>query len=91
MSFAGTGGVGDRISVVEGRRVVCSATVHSDGDWTCRGRVADTHGSHTFVAVATGRNGATAQSEPVTVRIASRHRPYKGRPHTGPRDAAAAS
>ncbi|MFI5545267.1 Ig-like domain-containing protein [Streptomyces sp. NPDC051815] len=86
--FAGTGVPGTRITVLEGRKVICTARVNANGKWACKGRVAGTNGKHTFVAVATDANGATVRSEPVTVTIQSRHRPHhKGWPHHRPHDA----
>ncbi|MFD5551070.1 Ig-like domain-containing protein [Streptomyces goshikiensis] len=86
--FAGTGVPGTRITVLEGRKVICTARVNANGKWACNGRVAGTNGKHTYVAVATAANGATVRSEPVTVTIQSRHRPHhKGWPHYRPHDA----
>ncbi|MFE2928481.1 Ig-like domain-containing protein [Streptomyces goshikiensis] len=88
--FAGTGVPGTRITVLEGRKAICTARVNANGKWACNGRVAGTNGKHTFVAVAvaTDANGATVRSEPVTVTIQSRHRPHhKGWPHYRPHGA----
>ncbi|MEU6300699.1 Ig-like domain-containing protein [Streptomyces erythrochromogenes] len=94
LPFAGTGVPGTRITVLEGRKVICTARVNANGQWACKGRVAGTNGQHTFVAVTTGANGATVRSEPVTVTIQSRNRPHhkgwpphKGWPYPRPHDA----
>ncbi|MET8755815.1 Ig-like domain-containing protein [Streptomyces sp. NPDC004667] len=87
VSFTGTGVPGTRITVVEGRQVVCAARVDARGKWACKARVAGSNGKHTFVAVARDAHGVTVRSEPVTVTIQSRHRPPKGWPHQGPHDA----
>ncbi|MFD5424383.1 Ig-like domain-containing protein [Streptomyces sp. NPDC127084] len=81
--FGGTGGAGDGITVVEGRKAVCTTTVDDTGEWTCSGRVPGTRGEHTFVAVATDSSGATATSAPVTVTVKPWRRPHHGRPGHG--------
>ncbi|MFI5635135.1 Ig-like domain-containing protein [Streptomyces sp. NPDC051664] len=75
LTFTGTGGAGDTVTVIEGRKQICSATVNDAGDWSCSGRTRRTGGEHTFVAIATGSTGAIATSEPVTVKL--RHRLYE--------------
>ncbi|MGW6093221.1 Ig-like domain-containing protein [Streptomyces sp. NPDC055157] len=79
LAFTGTGGAGDTVTVTEGRRQICSATVNDAGNWSCSGRTRRTGGEHTFVAIATGSTGAIAKSEPVTVKL--RHRPYEEWPY----------
>ncbi|WP_326744653.1 FG-GAP-like repeat-containing protein [Streptomyces sp. NBC_00121] len=79
LTFTGTGGPGNTVTVTEGRRQICSATVNDAGNWSCSGRTRRTGGEHTFIAIATGSTGAIAKSEPVTVKL--RHRPYQERPH----------
>ncbi|MGW3689405.1 Ig-like domain-containing protein [Streptomyces sp. NPDC005125] len=76
LAFTGTGGAGDTVTVTvtEGRKEICSAIVNDAGNWSCSGRTRRTGGEHTFIATATGSTGATAKSEPVTVKL--RHRPY---------------
>ncbi|MGW3731915.1 Ig-like domain-containing protein [Streptomyces sp. NPDC005148] len=73
LAFTGTGGAGDTVTVTEGSKQICSATVNDAGNWSCTGRTGRTSGEHTFIAIATGSTGAIATSEPVTVEL--RHRP----------------
>nr|WTB32629.1 Ig-like domain-containing protein [Streptomyces sp. NBC_00830] len=75
LTFTGTGGAGDTVTVTEGSKQICSATVNDAGNWSCSGRTKRTAGEHTFIATATGSTGATAASEPVTVEL--RHRLYE--------------
>ncbi|MFI5642173.1 Ig-like domain-containing protein [Streptomyces goshikiensis] len=84
--FAGTGVPGTWITVMEGRKVICTARVNANGKWACKGRVVGINGKHTFVAVARDTTGSTVRSEPVTVTLQARNRPHhKGwpthRPH----------
>lgn len=76
LTFTGTGGVGNTVTVTEGGRQVCSAIVDEAGNWSCSGRTRGARGEHTFIATATGSTGATTQGEPVAVTIGPRHRPY---------------
>ncbi|MEU1607994.1 Ig-like domain-containing protein, partial [Micromonospora matsumotoense] len=77
LTFTGTGGAGDTVTVTEGKKQICSATVNDAGNWSCTGRTRRTGGEHTFIATATGSTGAIATSEPVTVTIKLRHRPQE--------------
>lgn len=79
LTFTGTGGAGDTVTVTEGSKQICSATVNDAGNWSCSGRTRRTGGEHTFIAIATGSTGATATSEPVTVEL--RHRPHREWPY----------
>ncbi|WP_326605270.1 Ig-like domain-containing protein [Streptomyces sp. NBC_01800] len=79
LTFTGTGGAGDTVTVTEGSKQICSATVNDAGTWSCSGRTRRTGGEHTFIAIATGSTGATATSEPVTVEL--RHRPHREWPY----------
>ncbi|MFJ7944476.1 Ig-like domain-containing protein [Streptomyces sp. NPDC096354] len=81
LTFTGTGGVGNSVSVTEGGRQVCSAIVDEAGNWSCSGRTRGARGEHTFIATSTGSTGATTKGEPVTVTIGLRHRPYEERLH----------
>ncbi|MET7492672.1 Ig-like domain-containing protein [Streptomyces sp900116325] len=77
LTFTGTGGARDTVTVTEGKKQICSATVNNAGNWSCTGRTRHTSGKHTFIATATGSTGAIATSEPVTVTIKLRHRPQE--------------
>ncbi|MET7493709.1 Ig-like domain-containing protein [Streptomyces sp900116325] len=72
LTFTGTGGAGNTVTVTEGRKQICSAVVDEAGNWSCNGRTRGARGEHTFIATATGSTGATTQSEPVTVTIGLR-------------------
>lgn len=81
LRFTGTGRTGDRITVSEGKDVICSANVDASGEWTCTARVPSRVGKHTFIAIATDSNGDTARSGPVTVTIEPRLDSHEEQPH----------
>jgi hypothetical protein len=70
VTFSGTGSSGDSISVTdEHGATICTATVHTDGTWTCTSKRPIPPGQHTFTPTATDARGDTTTGPSVTVTI----------------------
>ena len=53
MPISGTGIAGDSVTVVEGSSTICTATVATNGTWTCVPTAGLTLGAHTVTATQT--------------------------------------
>ena len=68
VTVTGTGDPDSTITVKDGDKVVCTAEVHENGEWSCEVTLDD--GDHTLTAVATDEAGNQSDpSAPVTITV----------------------
>ncbi|MER7810895.1 FG-GAP-like repeat-containing protein [Streptomyces sp900116325] len=78
VTFTGTGGPGDTISVTgEHGATICTTTVDTAGNWSCTSKTPISRGQYTFTPTATDAGGGTTTGPSVTVTIKPQpHNPY---------------
>ncbi|MET7785134.1 FG-GAP-like repeat-containing protein [Streptomyces sp900116325] len=78
VTFTGTGGPGDTISVTgEHGATICTTTVDTAGKWSCTSKTPIPRGQYTFTPTATDAGGGTTTGPSVTVTVKPQpHNPY---------------
>lgn len=67
-TISGTGSPGATVTVTEGGTTICTATVRSDGTWSCEPGTPLTAGPHTVTATQT-QNGQTSPADTTTFTV----------------------